>query len=328
MRVAVIGAGGVGGLLGGVLARAGIEVGFLARGQSLQALAERGLNVDSPLGQFSIHPVVASADPGALGSADVVLVAVKAWQVSEIAPSLRPLLKQSTTVIPVQNGVEASDELQAALPPQSVVGGICHVIAWVDKPGHIVHKGIPPQLTLGELDGSVTPRLEKIAEAFRRAGISMTLSPNIRGDLWEKLLFVEPLGSIGAVTRVPVDVFRSVPESRAMLLEAMREVERVSAALAIRLRPDALERSIVRIDGLPTGSTASMHRDIVEGRPSELEQQTGAVVRLGRQANAAAPVHEWLRAALLPQELQARNAERSLTPGHDRGSSFGPSPST
>ncbi len=306
MRVAVMGAGGVGGLLGGLLARAGIEVGFLARGPSLQALNEAGLHVDSPLGQFSIHPVVASADPAALGSADVVLVAVKAWQVSGAAPSLRPLLKDGSTVIPVQNGVEAADELQAALPPHCVVGGVCHVLAWVDKPAHVVHKGIAPLLTLGELGGSVTPRLEKIADAFRRAGISMSLSPNIRADLWEKLLFVEPLGSIGAATRVSIDVFRSVPESRAMLVEAMREVQRVSAALAIRVRPDAVERSMVRVDALPPGATASMHRDIVEGRPSELEQQTGAVVRFGRQANAAAPVHEWLRAALLPQELQAR----------------------
>jgi 2-dehydropantoate 2-reductase len=309
MKVAVIGAGSVGGLLGGLLARAGIEVVFLARGQSLQVLQQEGLRISSPLGEFSIRPVVASADPAALGRADVVLVGVKAWQVSGVAPTLRPLLKQDGTVIPVQNGVEAADQLQAALPARAVVGGICHVLAMLEKPGYVVHKGKPPLLTLGELSGAVSPRLDKIAEAFQRAHISTALSANIRADLWEKLLFVEPLGSIGAVTRVSVDVFRSVPESRAMLVEAMQEIQRVSSALEIQLRADAFERSMTRVDGLPVGSTASMHRDIAEGRPSELEQQTGAVVRFGKETRTAVPVHAWLRSALLPQELQVRRGE-------------------
>ena len=309
MKVAVIGSGGLGGLVGGMLARAGVEVAFLARGRNLQALQEQGLRVTSPLGDFSIRPVVASSDPAALGRADAVLVAVKAWQVTGIAPTLLPLLKQDTTVIPVQNGVEAADQLQGALPAGAVVGGICHVLAWLEQPAQVVHRGRAPLITLGELGGKISPRLENIAESFRRGGISMALSADIRADLWEKLLFVEPLGSIGAVTRVPVDVFRSVPESRAMLLEAMQEIQRISKALGIRLRPEALEKSTVRIDALPAGSTTSMHRDIVEGRPSELEEQTGAVVRFANETRTAAPVHAWLRSALLPQELQARKNE-------------------
>lgn len=308
MKIAVIGAGGVAGLLGGLLARSGSEVVFLARGESLRVLKEDGLRIDSPLGQFSVGPVVASSDPAALGRADVVLVGVKAWQVSGIAPGLRSLLKQDTIVIPTQNGVEAADQLQGALTPGVVVGGVLHVIAWLAQPGHVVHKGIPPQLTLGELKGLVSPRLEEIATEFKRAGMSLFLSPNIRGDIWEKLLFVEPLGSVGAVTRVSADVFRSVPESRAMVVEAMREIQRVSTALGVQLRAEAIERSLARLDSLPAGATASMHRDIVEGRPSELEEQTGAVVRFGQQANAPAPVHQWLRSALLPQEIQTRRA--------------------
>ncbi len=309
MKVAVIGSGGVGGLVGGLLARAGIDVAFLARGRTLHALQQQGLHVASPLGDFSIRPAVASSDPAALGRSDVVLVAVKTWQVMGIAPTLLPLLKHDTTVIPVQNGVEAADQLQAVLPTGTVVGGICHVLAWLEQPARVVHRGRAPLINLGELGGKVSPRLESIAETFRRAGISMALSPDIRADLWEKLMFVEPLGSIGAVTRVPVDVFRSVPESRAMLLEAMQEIQRISKALGIQLRPEASEISISRLDALPAGSTTSMHRDIVEGRPSELEEQTGAVVRFANETRSAAPVHAWLRSALLPQELQARKAE-------------------
>ncbi len=306
MKVAVVGSGGVGGLLAGLLARAGIEVALLARGQTLQVLRTEGLHVTSPLGDFTIRPVVASADPSALGRADIVVVAVKAWQVSEVAPQLLPLLKPDTVVIPVQNGVEAADQLQAVLPAGSVVGGICHVQAWIDKPGHVTHVGIPPLLTLGELSGKVSPRLENIAEAFKRAGMTMVLSSSIRADLWEKLLFVEPLGSVGAVTRVPVDVLRSVPESRAMLVEAMQEVSRVAASLGIQVPGEAVDRSMKRVDSLRAGSIASMHRDIAEGRPSELEQQTGAVVRFAKETRTAAPLHAYLRSALLPQELQAR----------------------
>jgi len=309
MKVVVVGSGGVGGLLAGLLARAGIEVALLARGQTLQTIRTEGLQVTSPLGDFTIRPVAASADPSALGRADVVVVAVKAWQVSEVAPRLLPLLKRESVVIPVQNGVEAADQLQAVLPAGSVVGGICHVQAWLEKPGHVTHVGIPPLLTLGELGGKVSPRLETIAAAFKRAGITMALSSSIRADLWEKLLFVEPLGSVGAVTRVPVDVFRSVPESRAMLVEAMQEVARVAAALGIQVAADAVERSMKRVDSLPAGSIASMHRDFAEGRPSELEQQTGAIVRFATEARTSAPLHSWLRSALLPQELQARQKQ-------------------
>src|SRR5260370_31074489 len=135
MKVAVIGSGGVGGLVGGLLARAGIDVGFLARGRTLQAIQQQGLHVASPLGDFSIRPAVASSDPAALGRSDVVLVAVKTWQVMGIAPTLLPLLKHDTTVIPVQNGVEAADQLPAVLPTGNVGGGLCQVPSWLREPG-------------------------------------------------------------------------------------------------------------------------------------------------------------------------------------------------
>lgn len=308
MKVAVVGVGALGGLFAALLQRAGIEVALVARGRMLEALEKDGLRVNSPLGEFTVRGVAASADPAKLGQADVILVAVKAWQVREIAPTLAPMIKQDTVVIPVQNGVEAADQLQAALPPGVVVGGVCHVLAWVDKPGHLTHVGIPPQLTLGELNANATvsPRLQVVAEAFKRAGATMALSSNIRVDLWDKLLFVEPLGSVGAVTRVSVDVLRSVPASRAMLVETMQEIARVATSLGIQVHPAAVDRSMKRVDSLPPGSTASMHRDIVDRRPSELEEQTGAVVRFAQQTRTAAPLHGFLHSALLPQELLAR----------------------
>src|SRR5262249_23771772 len=147
VKVAVVGAGAVGGLLSGMLARAGEEVVFLGRGETRRALEERGLEVVTPLGEFTVRRIVASSEPAALGPADVVVVGVRAWQVAGIAASLQPLVKEGSSVVPVQNGVEAADQLQAALPSGSVIGGVCHVISRVDKPGRIVQKGNPPQMT-------------------------------------------------------------------------------------------------------------------------------------------------------------------------------------
>src|SRR5262244_1361703 len=271
MRFTIVGAGGLGGLLGALLARAGHEVSFVARGETREVLARRGIELSSPLGQFSAGPFRASDDPAALGPTEVVIVALKAWQVPEMAARLKPLIGADTVVIPLQNGVEAADQLQSALGREPVVGGVCHVFSWIEKPGHVVHKGIPPRVTVGELEGGVGKRLERVADALQPAQIKPVLSPNIRGDLWEKLLFVEPVGSVGAVTRVSVDVFRTLPESRAMLTAAMQEVEAVAADLGVQMQADALDQALARVDRLPAGSTTSMHRDIVEGRPSELE---------------------------------------------------------
>jgi 2-dehydropantoate 2-reductase len=306
MRFTIVGAGGLGGLLGALLSRAGNEVSFVARGESKKVLIRQGIEVASPMGRFSVGPLRASEDPADLGAAEVVIVAVKAWQVPEVAPSLNPLLGPGTVVIPLQNGVEAADQLQRALRPGSVLGGVCHVLSWIEKPGQVVHQGSPPLVTLGELGERTGRRLEQLAEVFQAAQIKTVLSSNIRGDLWEKLLFVEAVGSVGAVTRVSADVFRAIPQSRSMLMAAMREVQAVAGDLGVQMRADAVDHALARVDRLPAGATTSMQRDIMEGRPSELEDQTGAVVRLGAKGRSSVPVHEFMLAALLPQERRAR----------------------
>ncbi len=305
MRIAVVGAGGVGGLFGGLLSRAGEEVAFVARGAHLQAIERDGLKVESPLGSFTAR-VQASGDPAALGTADAVLVAVKTWQVKEVAPRLRPLLGPGTVVVPMENGVEAADELAAALGPGPVAGGLCHVMAWIEGPGAVKHGGFGPKVTLGELAGGGSERLERLAAAMRRAGMEAAVVDDIRTALWEKFLFIDPFSSVGAVARVPVGEMLAVPETRALLVAAMREVEALGRARGARLAPDAVERTLKRVEGLPPDATASMQRDVLAAKPSELHEQTGAMVRLGRAAGVPVPVHEALYGALLPQERRAR----------------------
>lgn len=307
MRVAVYGAGGVGGYFGGRLAQAGHAVAFVARGEHLAAIRCGGLAVASVAGDFVVRPAEAFDDPADIGPVDLVLVGVKAWQVTGTAKALSPLLRPDTVVLPLQNGVEAADQLSAVIGPERVLGGLCKIMSLVAGPGKIRHAGVEPRIEFGERDRRKTPRVAALREAFARCqGVSVETPDDIEAALWEKFLFIAPVSGVGAVTRMPVGVLRRVPETRALLAAAMDEVEAVARARGAGVREDIVSRTLGYIDGLPETTTASMQRDIMEGRPSELEQQNGAMARLGRQLRVPVPVHECLYRSLLPAELKAR----------------------
>jgi 2-dehydropantoate 2-reductase len=311
MRVAVVGVGAVGGYFGGRLARSGVDVRFIARGETLAALQHGGLRVDSIAGDFVIDPARAFANPAELGAVDVVLVAVKAWQVDGLAPTLRSLLHPQTVVVPLQNGVEAADQLAATLGQEHVAPGVCHIVASVEAPGHSRHSGLEPRIAFGEWDNRPSARLENLQRAFTHAEVKAQIPPDIGVALWEKFLFIASLSGMGAVTRVPAGELRRLPETRRLLVQALDEVAAVARARGVALPQDAETRTLAFIDALPEAATSSMQRDIMAGRPSELEAQLGAVVRFGAQADVPTPVTALLYHVLLPQELQARGS-------HDR----------
>lgn len=306
MRIAVVGPGGVGGYFGGRLAEAGEEVVFLARGRTLEALRSRGLRVDSIRGSFHLPSVAATDDPAEIGPVDAVLLCVKAWQVAGVAPALAPMLGSDTVVVPLENGVEAFDELAAQLGASHVARGLCRIISRVVEPGHIAHEGAVPHVAFGERNGRPSSRLETLRDAFARAGVAVDIPANIDAAVWEKFLFIASIGGIGAVTRSPIGAIRETSATRELLEAAMREVLTLARARGVRLDEGVISKTLSFVDSLPASGTASMQRDIMEGRPSELESQNGAVVRLGREANLATPVHGFLYAALLPLELRAR----------------------
>lgn len=310
MRIAIVGAGGVGGVFGGLLAHAGHEVAFVARGANLDAIRKDGLRVHGPWGTHVVHPAAAADPAGLVGGApfDAVLVCVKAGQVREVATSLGPLVGDGTLVVPLQNGVEAAGVLAEVLGPERVAGGLCHVFAWREGPGEFRTTGTPLQITLGELGGPPSPRLTRLAEAIRGAGAGAVLADDVVAAAWEKFLFIDPFGSVGSVTRAPIGVTRTEPRTRALLVAALEEVDAVARARGVALPADAVARTLSRYDELPAEGTASMQRDVAAGRPSELHEQTGAVVRLGEEAGVSIPVHRFLYAALLPQEAAARRA--------------------
>jgi 2-dehydropantoate 2-reductase len=306
MRIAVFGTGGIGGYFGGRLATAGEDVVFIARGAHLEAIRERGLQVDSVRGDFLVRPAQATDDPESIGIVDLVIVAVKSWQVTEVARSMAPLIGPETLVLPLENGVDAPAQLAEILGRMHVLGGLAKIFSSIAGPGHIRQVGGPASVTFGELDSQHSERVSRIQDAFGRAGIEATVPVDIQAAMWEKFLLVVPFGGLGAVARAPIGVLRSLPETRQMLEQGMREVWNVAREKEIMLPGDILARAMDFLDGLAGLETSSMQRDIAAGRPSELEAWNGAVVRLGREAGVYTPLNDFVYHSLLPLELRAR----------------------
>jgi 2-dehydropantoate 2-reductase len=306
MKIAVFGAGGVGGYFGGKLAQAGEEVTFIARGEHLVSIQTGGLKVDSIKGDFVVKPAHATDDPRRVGAVDVVLVAVKGWQVAEAARAMRPLVGSATLVVPLLNGVEAPDQLAEMLGRQAVGGGLCRISSFIAGTGHVRHVGIEPYVAFGELDGGESERCQLLLRAFERAEVKAEIPADIRIAMWDKFLFIAAFSGAGAVTRAPAGGMRAIPETRALLESAMQEIVAVAQAHHIGLPADSVAKTMAFIDEMQEGVQASMQRDILEGRPSELASQNGAVIRLGRLAGVPTPVNDFLYASLLPQELRAR----------------------
>ncbi|EAR20994.1 2-dehydropantoate 2-reductase [Nitrococcus mobilis Nb-231] len=310
VRIAIFGAGGVGGYFGGRLAQAGQDVIFIARGAHLQAIRRNGLRVESIKGDFCVEQVQATDDPREVGTVDAILVCVKSWQVVEAARAMHPILGPATFVVPMQNGIEAPNQLATELGHTRVLGGLCGIIAYRSEPGHIRHIGVDPFVSFNELDNSPSERTERLRQAFERSrGLSVTVPLNIEAAMWEKFLFITAISGLGAVTRMPVGVVRRQPGTRRLLECAMEEIHTVARAHRISLPSDIVTTTMGFIDALPEDATASMQRDVLERRASELEAQNGAVVRLGAQAGIATPVNGFIYHCLLALERRARGEE-------------------
>ena len=305
MRIAMVGAGGVGGYFGGRLAQAGHDVTFIARGEHLKAMLQEGLRVESINGDFTVSPVQATDSPDDVGAVDLVILGVKAWQISETAARLSPMFGPDTLVLPLQNGLEASSQLAEVLGPAAVLGGLCAIYSFITAPGCIRHIGIDPSVTFGALQPDQAERLGEIQAALQQAGMRASIASDIRVPLWEKFLVLR-WGVVGAVSRVPAGVLRRLPQTREMIAQAGREVLGVAKTQGIDLPADVLQRSGALLDSLPAGATTSLQRDVMEGRPSELDAQAGALVRLGEQTGVATPLHAFMYHSLLPMEMQTR----------------------
>lgn len=307
MKIAMFGSGGVGGYFGGRLAYAGQDVTFIARGAHLAAMTESGLRVDSIGGDFMVKPVKATDSPQSVGPVDLILLATKTWQLNEAIEGMKPMVGEETVILPLINGIEHMDVLQNAFGLKHVLGGLCRISAVKTGPGHIQHVGIQPSMAFGELDNAKSERVESLRQMFASLpGIVVEVPTNIMVAMWDKFIFISATSGVGAVTRQTMGEFRSNPETREMLMHSMEEAAAVGRARGVPLPENIVTDIMARIDAIAPDVTASMQKDIMAGRPSELEAQNGAVVRMGHELKIPVPTHEKIYEALLPLEKKAR----------------------
>ncbi|MBI2759250.1 MAG: 2-dehydropantoate 2-reductase [Chloroflexi bacterium] len=308
MRIAIFGTGGVGGYFGGKLAQVGEEVTFIARGEHLKAIQQNGLRVDSISGDFVVKPAKATDNPAEIGAADAVLLCTKAWSVPEAIEQMKPLMAKNAFVIWLGNGIEPTDQLEKAFGRAHVLGGLTHISSFIAGPGHIQHVGIQPHIAIGELDHVHSARVENLLQVFARIPeIKADVPDDIHLAMWEKFAFIAATSGVGAVTRQPIGIYRSMPETRAMLAAVIEEVVKIGRARGIAFDENAASNLVTKeIDLKPAGVIASMQRAIMDGKPSELEAQTGTVIRMGRELGIPTPANDFIYAALLPMELKVR----------------------
>ncbi len=298
MKIAVLGAGAVGGYFGGRLAQHGCDVTFLARGAHLEAIASRGLAVESPLGDFVVHPARATAEPAEVGPVDAVLFAVKLWDTEAAGEAARPLVGPGTAVVSLQNGVDAEERLAEILGRAHVMGGVAQIAATIAAPGVIRHAGDFAKIFFGELDGARSARAEALLGAFRNAGIDATIADDIERAIWEKFVMLIGVSALTSVTRQAIGRVREDSDTRALLTEVMAETAAVGHAKGVALDEGIVAERLALIDTLPADMTASMANDLERGNRLELDWLSGAVVRIGGELGVATPANRFIYAAL------------------------------
>ncbi|PKV48381.1 ketopantoate reductase [Aquimarina sp. MAR_2010_214] len=306
MHTVIIGVGGVGGYFGGKISDSGQKVTLVARGEHLEVIKKNGLQVKSINGDFVTHPFHATDQIGTTEKADIVLICTKSWQVAEAAKLIKPILKEDTVIIPLQNGADNAEKVCSVVETKYVLGGLCKIYSKIEAPGIISHFGHQPEVVFGELDKSETERLQKVKKVFDKAGFNNAISKDIEVDIWSKFMFITAVSGIGALTRATIGEVYENPETHRILEQTATEIYNIGIAKGVSLPEDIVSRILAFIGKQPYDSTASMQRDIMEGRPSELDNFNGFIVKEGAKLGVLTPVNTFIYSCLQPMETKAR----------------------
>lgn len=300
MKIAVMGAGGVGGYFGARLAQAGEEVSLIARGAHLAAIQERGLRLSSELGDATVEPARATDDAAKIGPVDIVLFCVKLWDTEPAAAAVRPLVGEGTAVISLQNGIAPEEVLTKVLGREHVMGGVSQISAAIVEPGVVRHFTPLARLEFGELDNRPSARAAALLAACGRAGIDAAIPDDIVAAIWRKFVFLSALSAANCLTRMPIGPLREDPAMRALLETLLAEAAAVARAKGIAVAGDLEARVMEFIDTWPPDASASMLKDLEAGNRLEVEWLSGAVADLGAELGVPVPAHRVAYAALKP----------------------------
>ncbi|WP_339846488.1 2-dehydropantoate 2-reductase [uncultured Dokdonia sp.] len=306
MHILIYGAGGVGGFFGGKLALAGNKVTMIARGEHLKAIQENGIEVKSITGDFKATPYLATDDLSKIEIPDLVIFGVKSYQIDSAVKDILQYCDENTLYLPLQNGASNVEVLNSVVPKSQVLAGLCRMISFIEAPGVISNPDIAPAILFGEQDNSKTERLEKIVSVFTNAGINAAVPDNIQVAIWQKFLFITTISAIGGLTRVSIGVMREQPYIKELMRKTAQEVFEVAKAKEIVLPEKTIENMFGAISKQAHETTASTQRDIMAGKPSELENFNGYIMREGKRLGVPTPVNEMIYELLLPQEKEAR----------------------
>lgn len=306
MNIVIYGTGGVGGYFGARLAQAGNNVTFIARGKHLEAIQKKGLLLKSIKGDYLVYPASATSNLSEITNIDLILVCVKTWQLKEVAEIIKPALNENTVVISLLNGVENQDILCSVIDEKHIVGGLCKVVSKVENYGIINHISYEPTIVFGELNNFKTKRVIEIEQTFKEAGITTILADDIQKEIWTKFLFITTVSGIGALTRTSVDKMVASPEIKKIMLKTAKEILAIANAKGIAISKETIKKQFEIIENQPPNTTASLQRDMMEGKPSELDAQNGTIVKFGKQLGIPTPTNNLIYYCLLQQERKAR----------------------
>jgi len=305
MNIVVFGTGGIGGYFGAKLHQVGFNVCFIARGKQLEAIKKSGLQIKSINGGFTIHPEVTDSVK-TLASPDLIILGVKSWQITTVAETIKPILAKNTMVLPLQNGADNADKLRAVLNTENVLAGLCKIVSKVENYGIINHFAFEPEIIFGEYTNEKTERIAQLKMVFDKAGFKNKLSENIHLDIWRKFMFITTVSGIGAITR---SLFGEMKQNNAiveMMSQTAQEIKQIANAKGVEISDADVERTLQMFHQMPFETTASMQRDMMENRPSELENFNGYVVKQGIELGIKTPINSIIYNCLLPQENNAR----------------------
>lgn len=313
MKIAIYGAGAIGGYFGIRMAQAGHEVHFICRGEQLTQAKKQGLSLQSIAGDACLQPAKVTDDLASVGACDCVFICVKSWQLGQIDKNFKHLLHNETLIVPLLNSINARELLidQCKLldiqhDPARILVGLCRIIARIASPAVIEHLGVNPSIEMNDAD-SHTSYASELQQALGDVkGCRILINPDIQAALWKKLLFVTPLGAIGALTRSNIGVIRNYEPTREILLTAIREFQQVALSQGVDIKESDIDKTMSAYDGLPEESTASMQRDLMAGKPSELYEQVGTIVALAQSRGLQLPILQFAFDVLSLQELRAR----------------------
>lgn len=299
MKIVVMGTGGVGGFYGGMLAKAGQDVAFVARGAHLAALQAHGLRVESQIaGDFALPKVKATDQPGTLGAADLVLMTTKTYDLESAARGLLPILHKDSLVLPLLNGVDIAERLAAVVGPQRVLGGMCQVSSSIKAPGVIKQVGPLNRIVFGELQGGSSPRARAVLDAFKAAGIVADLSEQIQVEIWKKFLSICAAAGMSALCRSTLGPILKDPDTRAMFVGSMQEVEALARHKGVALSPTIVADALAGYEKLPGEMRPSMGLSVLNGQPLEVDALNGTAARLGRETGVPTPINAFIATAL------------------------------